>query len=68
MNRYKNGWEKLPTQEISEDDNYIYYEAESPGFSIFAITGQEIASTTILALSFGYHHTVDDINAHVMDV
>jgi PGF-pre-PGF domain-containing protein len=46
LNRYKNGWEKLPTQEISEDNNYIYYEAESPGFSIFAITGEEIVPTT----------------------
>jgi PGF-pre-PGF domain-containing protein len=50
LNRYKDGWEKLPTQEISEDNNYIYYEAESPGFSIFAITGEEIVPTTTTTL------------------
>jgi PGF-pre-PGF domain-containing protein len=47
LNRYKNNnWEKLTTKEISEDNDYVYYEAESPGFSTFAVTGEEIATTT----------------------
>jgi len=33
-----NGWEKLPTSLLSENLEYITYEAISPGFSLFAIT------------------------------
>lgn len=49
LNRYKNNWEKLPTKEISEDNDYVYYEAETSGFSTFAVTGEEIVSTTVAA-------------------
>ena len=42
MNRYVNNtWNKLPTTKVEEADNYIYYEATSPGLSIFAISGEE---------------------------
>ena len=46
LNRYKNEWKKLPTQKISEDSDYIYYEAKTPGFSIFVITGEKAGVTT----------------------
>jgi PGF-pre-PGF domain-containing protein len=50
LSRYKNNnWEKLTTKEISEDNDYVYYEAETPGFSTFAVTGEEILTTTIPA-------------------
>jgi PGF-pre-PGF domain-containing protein len=51
LNRYKNNnWERLPTLEISEDNDYVYYEAETSGFSTFAITGEEkVITTTITA-------------------
>jgi len=50
LNRYKNNnWEKLSTKEVSEDNDYVYYEAESPGFSTFAVTGEEIVTTTVAA-------------------
>lgn len=50
LNRYKNNnWEKLTTKEVSEDNDYIYYEAESPGFSTFAITGEELVTTSVAA-------------------
>jgi hypothetical protein len=50
LNRYKNdNWEKLTTKEVSEDNDYVYYEAETPGFSTFAITGEQIATTTVMA-------------------
>jgi hypothetical protein len=39
LNRYNNGWNNLTTKMLSDDDNYVYYESESPGFSLFAITG-----------------------------
>ncbi len=31
-------WNSLQTVKVSEDDEYIYFEAETPGFSPFAIT------------------------------
>lgn len=42
LQRYVNNqWTKLPTTKLSEDDTYIYYEAESPGLSIFSIIGEK---------------------------
>jgi len=40
-----NTWTKLPTSILSEDSTYVYFEAESPGLSIFAITGNKLVST-----------------------
>ncbi|MEE9594093.1 MAG: PGF-pre-PGF domain-containing protein, partial [Candidatus Hydrothermarchaeales archaeon] len=38
--RYSGGeWNALPAQMSSEDSNNVYYSAESPGLSLFAITG-----------------------------
>jgi hypothetical protein len=46
LNRYKdNTWQKLTTKETSEDTDYVYYEAETPGFSTFAVTGEEVTTT-----------------------
>ena len=36
-----NEWQKLTTRLLNETDNYINYEAETPGFSYFAIGGEE---------------------------
>ncbi|MCM1986886.1 NosD domain-containing protein [Methanococcoides seepicolus] len=33
-------WNALNTMKIGEDDSYIYFEAETPGFSPFAIAGE----------------------------
>ncbi|MCQ1535799.1 PGF-pre-PGF domain-containing protein [Methanosarcina sp. KYL-1] len=38
-------WNLLPTKKVNEDDEYIYFEAETPGFSPFAITGEKIGKT-----------------------
>lgn len=32
-------WDLLPPEKVNEDDEYVYFEAETPGFSPFAITG-----------------------------
>ena len=32
-------WVSLPTAKVGEDDMYFYYSAESPGLSIFAVSG-----------------------------
>jgi PGF-pre-PGF domain-containing protein len=34
-----NEWNKLETRKVKEDDNFVYFEAETPGFSPFAIIG-----------------------------
>ncbi len=47
LQRYTNGgWTKLTTNKISEDTNFIYFETESPGLSVFAITGEKIITST----------------------
>lgn len=38
--RYKNGWEVLDTEPIEEDDEWIYFQAETPGFSYFSMGGK----------------------------
>jgi len=40
--RYHNGWNLLSTTRVGSDSAYISYEAEIPGFSVFAITGEEM--------------------------
>jgi len=49
--RYDEGWKALPTSKIDEDDAYVYFSAETHGFSIFAISGtkkEEAAVTPAL--------------------
>lgn len=41
LQRYEDGrWNKLPTSEVGEDEVDVYYEAESAGLSIYAISGE----------------------------
>ncbi|ADE35574.1 NosD domain-containing protein [Methanohalophilus mahii] len=43
MERYHNGeWHDLPTNKVAEDDNLLHFTAFTPGFSIFAVVGDEI--------------------------
>jgi PGF-pre-PGF domain-containing protein len=42
LQRYTTIWNKLPTSLVSEDVDYAYYDAETPGFSVFVISGEEI--------------------------
>ncbi|NIO20685.1 MAG: PGF-pre-PGF domain-containing protein, partial [Candidatus Aenigmarchaeota archaeon] len=37
---YNNEWKRLETTKINEDSSYVYYRANIPGFSFFAITGR----------------------------
>jgi PGF-pre-PGF domain-containing protein len=47
LQRYSGGsWNKLTTSKINEDANYIYFEVESPGLSVFAVAGEKIITTT----------------------
>lgn len=42
--RYSDGWEELSTSRTGGSSDYFYYEAESSGFSVFAITGRKRAA------------------------
>ncbi|MBN1502390.1 PGF-pre-PGF domain-containing protein [Candidatus Woesearchaeota archaeon] len=42
LNRYSTQWEELETNYLSEDDSYFYFESVTPGFSIFAVTADEV--------------------------
>ena len=39
-------WESLPTKRIEENNEYLYFEAITPGFSPFAITGLSLNEIT----------------------
>ncbi len=48
LNRYSDKkWNQLPTSLLSEDSKYLYFTAQTPGFSPFAITGNTIAKETV---------------------
>ena len=40
LNRFTSQWDKLPTAFLSEDDNFVYYSADTPGFSVFSVIGE----------------------------
>ena len=48
LNRYSDKkWNPLPTRQSGEDGKYLYFTAETPGFSPFAITGKITAKETV---------------------
>lgn len=48
LNRYTSGnWEKLETGKVSETDTKIIYESQTPGFSYFAVSGEEVEETVV---------------------
>jgi hypothetical protein len=49
--RYHNGqWVELTTTFLSEDGTYVYYTAETPGLSTFAIAGTTSAGEPVQEL------------------
>ena len=48
LNRYSDKkWNQLPTSLLSEDDKYLYFTAQTPGFSPFVITGKTTAKEAV---------------------
>ncbi|MBP1908507.1 PGF-pre-PGF domain-containing protein [Methanolobus bombayensis] len=41
-------WNPLPTSVVEEDDEFIYFEASTPGFSPFAIGSEEVEKAEVL--------------------
>lgn len=51
LNRYnENKWNKLPATLLREDNKYLYFTAEPPGFSPFAITGKLTAKENVVEI------------------
>ncbi len=48
-----NGWEALPTTVLYTKDGMVYFSAQSPGFSLFAIAGKPAAATVTVAATQG---------------
>nr|WP_321431224.1 PKD domain-containing protein [uncultured Methanolobus sp.] len=47
MSRYNSDqWNDLPTYQEREEGEYVYFYAETPGFSIFEVVGDEISEVT----------------------
>ena len=47
LNRYDDKkWSQLPVKQLKEDNKYLYFTAETPGFSFFAITGKAVEKET----------------------
>ena len=47
LNRYNDTkWNELPTALLGKDDKYMYFTAQTPGFSPFATTGKTIIEET----------------------
>ncbi|MBN1502387.1 right-handed parallel beta-helix repeat-containing protein [Candidatus Woesearchaeota archaeon] len=42
LNRYSTQWEELETNYVNEDNLNYYFESVTPGFSIFAVTADEV--------------------------
>jgi PGF-pre-PGF domain-containing protein len=51
LNRYSDKkWNELPTFLLSGDDKHLYFKAETPGFSPFAITGKIIEKENVIEI------------------
>lgn len=53
LQRYSRGWNELKTERVTSDSGAVHYRAASPGFSLFAITGEKhtvpVTTTTVPA-------------------
>ncbi|HEY3362533.1 MAG TPA: PGF-pre-PGF domain-containing protein, partial [Methanosarcina sp.] len=48
LNRYSDKkWSQLPVKCLNEDQKYLYFTAQTPEFSYFAITGKAIAKQNV---------------------
>ncbi|MBW3003035.1 S8 family serine peptidase [Candidatus Woesearchaeota archaeon] len=59
LKRYKTVWEELETKAIDADSDYIYYSAETPGFSYFAISQRESIEKEVEVVEADVNETVE---------
>ena len=47
--RFTDGeWQRLPTEQTDEDEQFLYFVAENTGFSIFSINGDELTDEDLV--------------------
>jgi PGF-pre-PGF domain-containing protein/uncharacterized delta-60 repeat protein len=68
MTRYYDGeWQELPTGKVSDDGEYLYFVAETQGFSIFSVVGDELKAVINeaepVAATFAEEKTGNPVNA-----
>ncbi|MHC1754810.1 MAG: NosD domain-containing protein [Methanosarcina sp.] len=54
LNRFHDkAWTQLPTEKTGEDGEFLYFRAETPGFSCYSITGEKKGAVTITPAATG---------------
>jgi hypothetical protein len=53
-------WNSLPTAITGEDDQYVYFESQTPGFSPFAISTEETTTEILTEVSDTENGTSDN--------
>ncbi|HLC59294.1 MAG TPA: PGF-pre-PGF domain-containing protein [archaeon] len=60
LSRYSGGqWNDLTTKKTTDDTNFVYYEAVSPGFSVFSISAKQKTATLVQNLSESSSNTTN---------
>ncbi|MEM7813796.1 MAG: tandem-95 repeat protein [Candidatus Aenigmatarchaeota archaeon] len=49
LERWANGWSRLPTAKVAEDDEFVTYAAISPGFSLYAVASDPYIHPAFIA-------------------
>ncbi|MFH1276580.1 MAG: PGF-pre-PGF domain-containing protein [Candidatus Woesearchaeota archaeon] len=62
--RFTNQWEELDTRISKEDDNYIYYTSETPGFSYFIIGENTYVEQNILRAELSKIEVIKEIKSN----
>jgi PGF-pre-PGF domain-containing protein len=70
MLRYDKRWEELETQLAGEEEGYLLYRAITPGFSYFAVVGEEGSGFSIEEEEKGQKEEVKDVEelAQIMNL
>ena len=65
LNRFHdNAWIPLPTEKTGEDDEFLYFRAETPGFSYYSIIGEKKGAVTITPAATGSEADVQQITGN----
>jgi len=64
--RSHEGWQNLEVSLVNEDSNYNYYEAVTPGFSMFIITSVPVAESVIDDTSNEITVTEEDTSSNIL--
>ena len=65
--RYTTKWNELPTEKLSHDSKYTYYESVTTGFSYFGIKGEKASEQTETEINQNETDDDSEITANVID-